>query len=316
MVGGSHNAARHVDRAIRRFGLKLPVPTSNHVYTEDGETFTLPYIKPYDYLKSLLLHHPDFLFGGHTMLEANAVLEQFWKQFEAEQPSHEVFSNRRRLKWMIPYALHGDGGRTQKKQPLDIISLEPTLGLDSKEVQDKKCFCPQRCTCSSPWVNSKHNSYLTRFLLVAFPTKEWPAGLLDDLFRLLANQLREIFDQGICCGGERFFFACLGMKGDLEFHVRSLRSSEVKRSHETLGVKQSRMMCLECHAGAEHLPFEDCNTSASWVGTTYASFPWVSRPPMADIPFENWENLPSRAASFFRRDPFHIFRLGTMDAIH
>ena len=309
MVGGSHNAARHVDRAVRRFGLQLPVPVSEHSYTEDAETLSLPYIKPYDYLRCLLLYHPDLLLGGYTMIEANAVLEQFWKRFEAEQPSHEVFRDRSRLKWMIPYALHGDGGRTQKKQPLDIISLEPTLGLDSKRIQDIRCFCPRPCSCSSPWVNSKHNSYLSRFLLVAFPTKEWPAGLLDDVSRLLSKQLREIFT-------ERFFFACLGMKGDLEFHVRSLRSSQITRSHETLGVKQSLMMCLECHAGAEGLPFEDCNKSASWVSTTYASFPWRSRPPMADIPFENWENLPSRAASFFRRDPFHVFRLGTVEAIH
>ena len=311
VVGGSHNAARHVDRAIRKFGLALPVPISEHPYTEDGQTLTLPYIKPYDYLRCLLLHHPDLLFGGHTMVEASAGLQAFWNRFEAEQPSHAVFGDRSRLKCTVPYSLHGDGGRTQKKQPLDIISLEPTLGLDSKKLHDKRCCCPRPCSCSPPWVNSKHNSYLSRFLLVAFPAKEWPAGLLDDVFRLLSHQLRDIFAEGICCRGKRFYFACLGMKGDLEFHVRSLRSSQLQRSYETLSTKKSLKMCLECHAGAENMPFEDCNRSASWVSTTFASLPWVSRPPMADIPFENWESLPSRAASFFRRDPFHIFRLGT-----
>ena len=56
------------------------------------------------------------------------------------------------------------------------------------------------------------------------------------------------------------------------------------------------------------IPFEDFTTGAHWKSTLYADVPWEEPPPFHHIEYENW--MSGKAASFFKRDPLHIFRLG------
>lgn len=113
------NSARHVGKVVSKFGLRPRIPISHHILRVGSETFTLPYLAPKDVLGYLLSDHADLLLGGYTMADgaANRGLGLFWGRYRSMHSSHAVFgSPAERLRWTIPLSLHGDGGRTQKKQ--------------------------------------------------------------------------------------------------------------------------------------------------------------------------------------------------------
>ena len=309
------NAARHFSRVVRRFGLAFSVPVSELSYTPDeGETVILPYIRPSDYFRSLLKDYPQLLMGGHDLgISACRELSDFWCKYQSAQGSHDFFKQPDwglRAAYTVPFSIHGDGGRTAKKQPLELISVEPTLGvLSNQPGPAEMCRCTQACRISGPRLNSKLHSYLSRFLLVAFPAKQWPKGLLRHVMEVLSRELGLLFHNGLVVYGRTYYFACLGLKGDMEFHAQALH---LTRSYHNVGTRNYKMVCAECHAGAEDVPFEDVNPGAAWEQTLCASFPWEAPPPFTHLPFEDWNMAPSGAGQFFRRDPFHVFRLGTL----
>ena len=309
------NEARHFNRVVRKFGLAFQVPTSGMLYTFDGETVELPYFRPVDFLGKLLRDHAYLLLGGHDRgLASRRALHDFWHDYQNVQGTHAFFGDASwtaRAPFTIPYCLHGDGGRTAKKQPLELISLEPVLGLMTASAPSQRCRCEVPTELSTVRLNSKFHSYLTRFLLVAFPAKQWPKGLLRHVMSVLSEELAHLFHTGISVDGRVYFFACLGLKGDMEFHAQSMN---LTRSYHNVGTRRFKMVCVECHAGAEDVPFEDVNPKAAWESTICGTFPWTEDPPFSSLPFEDWRSLPSSAPCFFRRDPFHVFRLGTMAA--
>ena len=177
---------------------------------------------------------------------------------------------------------------------------------------------PQLCRCAEPVLqteqrcNGKYHSYLTRFLLVALPSKQWPPELLADIFRTLSSLLHELFENGLVVNGRQFYFGILGLKADFEFHCTVLRDAGLKRSYEHVGRARDIPVCIECEAGFQETPFEDANVGAAWTRTIGRSPPWDRLPTLAGVPFDNWHSFPSRAPEFFRRDPFHVFRLGPL----
>ncbi|CAE7310029.1 unnamed protein product [Symbiodinium sp. CCMP2592] len=154
------------------------------------------------------------------------------------------------------------------------------------------------------------HSYLSRFLIAAYPSKQWPPELLADIIKALSTQLREIFETGLLVQGRRFYIGIMGMKGDFEFHCTSLRDAGLKRSYEHVGRAKDLPVCIECEAGFQESPFEDSNPNALWTRTIGKSAPWESAPSFVQMPFDNWSSFPSGVLQFFRRDPFHVFRLG------
>ena len=114
------------------------MPTSYHVFEENAVTVHLPYLKPTDMLDTISSTEPRLLFGGlQPGPSAHKMLATFWQMFKAEHGSHEVYNmaeqNLLRLDKTIPLRLHGDAGRTLKKQPLEVMSFHPVLGLDTKK---------------------------------------------------------------------------------------------------------------------------------------------------------------------------------------
>ena len=121
---------------------------SKYVHEEDGSVVSLPWIRPSSLLLYLLTSYQWLLLGGCEVVEqAEAMLQSFWDNYKVNHPSHTVFNRSPvPLKPTIPVALHGDGARTQKMQPLEIFSLEAVLGVDSyqcKECRHDPCGCPQ-----------------------------------------------------------------------------------------------------------------------------------------------------------------------------
>ena len=300
----------------------MAIPISHYAHEENGDTQVIAWLRPSAVLKHLLHRYPSLLLGGCDLDEsAEAMLNTFWQHYERCHPTHEVFrGDRSLLQRTIPMCLHGDGARTQKKQPLEVLSMEPMLGMNSSSCVDcacDLCNCPPRKkqagedTFGNPMtqrMNHKGHSYLSRFLLFAFPSKEYNMpGLLRALLKQVSIDIAEVCARGVSTPGGVWKICILGYKGDMEYHAKM----DLTRTYANVGHVNRNPCCHECLAGHEDHPFEDSNSDASWLGTRLTSLPWRTTPPFTDIPFEDWASaIHGRASQFYRRDSFHIFRQG------
>ncbi|CAK9002313.1 unnamed protein product [Durusdinium trenchii] len=302
------------------------VPSSIHRFEENGQLAELEYLRGRDVLRYLLRNYPWTLLGGLDPGEdAQNMLETFWGLYRKEHPTHQIFQladdndSTVRLRYCVPLMIHGDGGRTLKKQPLEVISLHPVLGIDTvkKNATDSfQCTCQTRKTYGgfdtahplAQKLNSKHLTYLTYFLLCAFPSKKFKKlpGLLLSVLGAISHDLGTLSVDGIALdNGQVYHFAILGMIGDLEYHAKT---GVLNRSYQNVGHKNFIPCCHLCAAGGINHPFEDFREDASWKGTLFHSPPWNSPPPFQHVLFEDWST--GLAARWFRLDPFHLFRLG------
>lgn len=308
-------AKRLHDRLVHKYGLSLQVPVSDYVHSEGPATATLPYLKPTDLFRTLLSdQHSFLLFGGCD--EPNNVenlLRTFWASYQKEHPEHQVFDHPERLSRTFPITIHGDGGRTQKKQPLEVFSFQPVLGLSTPASKTMQCRCHASVpyggtdfgTPSSHRLNSKYSTFLTHFLVFAFPSKSY-----DNFDNILTGFLKEALDDlaNACAhgvtsqSGQIFYPCCIGFKLDMEWMAKV---GTLTRSYQNVGHVNQKACCAECHAGEPAVPFEDVNVTASWISTRFNTMPWRVSPPWQNVPFDQ-----GRPAKFLRRDAFHIFRLG------
>lgn len=275
----------------------------------------MPYLKPSSILQCLLANDPYLLLGGlDPGQDATEMLRTFWANYKRVHPEHEVFEMNVPLEDTIPVILHGDAGRSLKKQKLEIVSLLPVLGLDTDK-NTMTCTCPEQVQYRgkrkrdplAQRLNSRNSSFLTHFLLFAFvPSrhKETP-GLLMSMLSAVSTDLGEVCRQGILVGGKRWFVACVGMRADAEWQTLV---GVLERSYRNVGHKNFLACCHLCEAGVVGVPFEDSRSGAVWKQTIGRSCPWSSPPPFSPIPFRNW--MSGAASMFFQSDPLHVFRLG------
>ncbi|CAK9002237.1 Uncharacterized protein SCF082_LOCUS7258 [Durusdinium trenchii] len=228
------NANQAFSRVVSKFHFTLKIPIATYVHAEGPATASLPYHSPTQLLSVLLEKYPWLLMGGCDQEECcRQLLLAFWDCYEQEHPEHEIFKqkNRDRLGKTIPLTMHGDGGRTQKKQPLEICSLQPVLGLNSASCASVSCHCPTSVKHGSgqfgdplrQCLNSKHNTYMTHFLLFAYPSKSYKdfANLLHGLLQCVCDDLAEVCKSGIkTAGGRHYYFASVGFKLDMEWMAK------------------------------------------------------------------------------------------------
>ena len=285
---------------------------------EGPATATLPYLKPTDVFTCLISQYPWLLFGGcHSSETAiESLLQCFWDCYRKEHPEHFVYQQPERLSRTFPITIHGDGGRTQKKQPLEVFSFQPFLGLNTAASASKKataCHCETSVGYGgadlrnplSQCLNSKHSTYLTHFLLFGFPSKSYSdfPNILTGLMATVLDDLGEACHEGIMSpSGKKFFPACVGFKLDMEWMAKV---GSLVRSYQNVGHVNQKACCHECEAGLRDVPFEDVNEGAKWTTSMYKTIPWTNEPPWRNVPFDS-----DRPAKFLRRDAFHIFRLG------
>lgn len=310
-------AKRCFNGLVNRYGFSLRVQTGTYVHTEGSSTVSLPYLKPTAMLQKLLQSYPWALFGGHSEQQAPELLRTFWKTYQKEHPQHEVFGRGVDLSRVIPLTVHGDGGRTAKKQPLEVFSLQPLLGLESASMARRECRCEASSVeyghgaLSDPslqCLNSKFNTYCTHFLIFAYPSKEYKdltSNLLQGFIEHVCRDLNSACRDGlISTTGHRYFFAMLGFRLDMEWMKKV---GSLSRSYMNVGTKRKIPCCHECEAGTAGVPFEDVNRDAEWVNTRFRTKPWNTPPPWRHLPFDR-----ARPAGFLKRDPFHVFRLGIL----
>ena len=292
-------ARRLHDALVAKFGLSLKVPVSTYLHSEGAASSTLPYLKPTDLFTVLLSQYPWLLFGGYeSESEIETTLETFWSCYRKEHPRHDVFEHSpERLRRTFPVTCHGDGGRTQKKQPLEIFSIQPVLGLNSHPACNKS----RSCTCATSVcfgggavddattqaLNSKHSTYLTHFLCFAYPSKKYSllfANLLNSFLREVMSDLGKVCEDGIeSASGQTFYPAVIGFKLDMEWMAKV---GSLVRSYQNVGHVNTIPCCHECDAGQARIPFEDVNASALWTTTRFNTVPWRNEPPWRSVPFD------------------------------
>ena len=202
-------AKRLHDALVRKFGLSLRIPLSEYVHFEGPLSVVMPYLKPSDIFSTMMSKHPWLLLGGSTGPESQRMLASFWKCYRLDHPSHSVFEfDEDRLKRTIPITVHGDGGRTQKKQPLEIFSIQPVMGLNT-QASRKRCSCHCETSVefgggdagdpSTHCLNSKHNTYMTHFLVFAYPSKSYKGfnDLLTGLLEAACTDLGTLCAEGV-----------------------------------------------------------------------------------------------------------------------
>ena len=221
---------RDCHRIFRRFNLSLRVPVSK-LLGPDADTPNTPYIRIKDFVPFLLSKHPKLLLGGlEPGVESDALLSTFWKRYRQFQPEHMVFQSFGEEDWktVIPMMVHGDKGRTRLKLPIFVFSFESALGLPldvrvvgpacrKTEQQSKTiatCSCAERARSAAgkfpdclicrrlaglpgdPEMeiphNNRGNTLLTRFLVIAIPSKIFKAK--PHIVNLLLEKIRDLKD--------------------------------------------------------------------------------------------------------------------------
>ena len=248
-----NNASRDAHRFVAKWGLTWRVPFSFIKHEVDGDpNDRIAYISPKSFITFLAEKAPELLFGGcPDQTTGQKHLEAFWGAYRKIHPSHLIYNDQkdgRNFSNTFAIAIHGDEGRGLRKANTTIIMMESVLGVNTwsnmctKRTATKCDECEldeamaKRFKVSSGWIdrshgdgvslcqfqatNLKQHSFLTKFVLAALPNKD--SDLLEKLSIAIVRDMVSLFEEGVVVRGptgknERWFAACVGMKGDLKW---------------------------------------------------------------------------------------------------
>ena len=179
------NADQPLYDLLFKHGLALPLPFS---WAKAGKVYRYPYLNPKEQLEVLSENYFHRVLGVPVSL-AEQALAQFWAKFRSIHPNHDLFRNHADISFhkLIPYYLHGDGGRGFKKDPIEIMSMFPALGSGSRS---RKIDLNSKRKAEGPielGINLTGNSGATRFMFTVLSslvgkmirqssTTSWPFG--------------------------------------------------------------------------------------------------------------------------------------------
>ena len=310
------NADAPLYKTLWEFGLTLGIQIRT---ARVGATLLHPYLDPGEFLRHLgakgFLHKVI----GVPVDVAEEGLRQYWETFRKIYPTHAIYRETVDLGRVIPYYLHGDGGRGFKKDPIEIISMLPCLGSGTNK-NPVNLSVPKRRQDGNPTmgINMRGNSGATRFLfsvLSSLTFKSDPAAF-DSLISLWGQKLKSLFVDGFEAGGVQWRVAIVAFTGDSPFvkKVAHLNRSfnNVRKNHTS--VRDQKGCCWLCLAGKqtreEHIPFEELGfTEPRWIATQGANnrpLPWSG----TGGPLLPHMMVGDDAPAFFRPDLFHIFHAG------
>ena len=247
----TNNASRDVHDTFTKLGYSLPLTvhqTYHDLELPDHQKITTYHVKPLDWMKHWMMHSPD-LVGGSGNVFAN--FKAFWKVYQVNNPEHLVFQQHGdHLERVIPLLVHGDEGRAVKRTNYLVMSVESPIGSQYDPTTHCECHDKMRSRSGIPtygedlqtlsgdllasarnqFTNFKGHSYLSRWLL--FGVGGWlykrHPGIVDDLLEKIGENLKILFHDGFDCCGQQIFGAVIAVKGDLDFHKKTLRVQGLK----------------------------------------------------------------------------------------
>lgn len=316
-------------KTLQDCGLSIRIPINT---VELGtENLKYPVLLPRDVVISIANKGFIQKVLGVPLGRAQKSFRDFWKKFQLAFPGHDLCKqglSETDFETLIPYYLHGDGGRTFKKDSILICSMYPALGRGST-----KCQVPdmqpggkphntrkRKRTQEAPMaetdmgVNLLGNSLGNRFLFVAMHNNyvKQNKTVFYDLLELWAKEMAFLFTDGFRFEGHHFKIAVLGLTGDAPFlrdaGLMNRSFNNIRKSlHATSNLPG---VCHLCAAGKTNGPhYENLDIlNADWIATTASRnfLPWGEPSPLlAYLPAEQ-QNL----ANFFKGDLFHIWYAG------
>ena len=221
-------------RTLLVCGEALNIPITNVKLGDNG--FEYPVLLPQDVLLALAKQGCAHKLISAPLKQASKTLTEFWHAYRLAYPRHELFelglsdySN------VVPYFLHGDGGRTFKRDSIVITSMYPTLGRGTSKCQvsamqpsttmfhgrkrkrdDANAANTNEVTMG---INLLGNSLGNRFMFCAIHNKyiKEDPSVFYDLLKLWGQELAALLDGGIQVEGRVFRIAILGLTGDAPF---------------------------------------------------------------------------------------------------
>ncbi|CAE7946366.1 HERC2 [Symbiodinium sp. KB8] len=281
-----NDAEKALQSVLRKFDLTLNVPTTMKTFADRA---TLPVLMP-----------QDFISGPR--------LQEFWSRYRAWMPDHEMWTHSHfDTSALVPLMVHGDGGRTFKKDELMVVQFQPVLGFGTRISHP----LPRQ---SHPGVNLAKHTFTTRFLygvLHKSAYKEDPS-CFTRFFDAFMQDLAALYHCGLNLQNKHLHFLVIGVKGDLPFLQKAAHLERtflnVRKAPEKASSKPLSGCCHLCLAGTAGFPFEEFNRAPKFTETMGACnpYPWSHLPPFVEyIP-----HVRANPAALLRLDLMHIVHLG------
>ena len=237
-------------------------------------------------------------------------MEEFWACYKEWEPGLEIFDHEF---WdastLVPLYVHGDGGRTYRRDELMIFQYQPLLGLGTRKSHPLGLLRNRK-----PGANMQGHSFTTRFLfgVMQKPLYKDDPDLFQNFLLKMMENFADLYYRGLQLGDCKFRFIVIGIKGDLPFLSKAgnltrtflhIRKAPANEKSKPLGG-----CCWLCGAGTDELPFEDFSRSPRWLLSCGSAnvCPW-NRCPMF---FEPTPHVRADPGSFFKLDVLHIYHLG------
>ena len=325
------NPEDYAEAYFKKKGLSLPINVQELHHGIGQSEIKTWYVSPQEWISYLMSTDPQLLTGAG---EPHENLYSFWCGYRSAHPHHEVYSSPRanELHNTLPVIIHGDEGRGLKKGKCMVMSYQSPLGSARKPASRNACSCssalasrpdlPQfgvgddpdpysmsakvRKTLKAQTTNYCGHTYLSRWLL--FSLGSWiylkHPEVLDTLVSRVAADMKDLFENGVLVGGRRIYAACIGVKGDLDWHRQVYL---LLRSYAHVGTKYTGPICHACLAGGNGPLFEDYSEDPVWATSVFVQRPWDTNGPSPSLCA-----IPSFPApeELIQLDPFHIVKMG------
>ena len=94
------------------------------------------------WMTELLTSYPKFFLGGFSPVDDYlAMFGRFWDRYRAEQPQHPIFEKSiDHQRATIPFALHGEKGRSLAKVPLMALAFQVIIPFSGENKLNSETF--------------------------------------------------------------------------------------------------------------------------------------------------------------------------------
>lgn len=297
--------------------LALPIDRE-YVDTKD-KNVRVPVIHLRTWLKFLNDNNCLHILAGLVRPDAKRegdIWEAFWNNFKVHQPNHPIFQKQVRgevqLRNCVGVLLHGDEGRSKKKNPFMILNMHSPLGRGVQVGVTKTP--PKRYIKMLP--NFLGHSYTNRFLVSAITKADYSGDksfVFDCVIEKIAEELNYMAHTGVPGRNGQLFAFCLGVVGDWPFLAKAGRLERTfmnvpkhKASEDGGQRAPPKGICHLCRAGQDGWPYEQLATRhPTWLGSMLTQSPFNEESVFELVPHSAGE-LPL----LFKFDIFHVFHLG------
>ena len=207
---------------------------------------------------------------------------------------------------LVPLYVHGDGGRTYRRDELMVVQFQGAMGFGSRKSHPTRKL--------KAGVNLQHHSFITRFLIGVMPKASYKDApeTFEAFLEKAMEDFASLYFQGLQISGRVLRFLVLGLKGDLPFLAKAGNMTRtflhIRKRPQGPNSKPLTGCCWLCGAGTDSVPFEDFGASPLWMSTSGVNNinPWDRLPCF----FNHVPHVPNDKGQFFKLDLLHIYHLG------